>query len=322
MHHAVFGLLRLYFIYGFCIGCILFIVLWDIVHATFLQLLACKNPPCDGVGTRWISQVSRKYRVLADQATQAQHQLSSISTVYTPLLACRQQCRTSPLAIAPNFLNERSSPQTAGYINLSNYIIVNTFKLHAKRIWILAAHGEELHPLSVVNSMLTKIQSKTWTRFPTLNMLKRSQPRSLNHHHLLCSRRKHSPAPALRLAIWLLSHWNVTLRVGLRWSNKTIPTICLQRVKSTNISSVGSGWRVQRRTMATCWRNKTSLCVSQDLKTGMACRSSWQACQMIRLSGSGNYPLLRIGDGMTITNTLSNSGVKTSSKEWDGWCGR
>jgi hypothetical protein len=45
----VFGLLRVYFIYGFCIGFILFIVLWDIVHAVFSQLLECKEPPGDGV---------------------------------------------------------------------------------------------------------------------------------------------------------------------------------------------------------------------------------------------------------------------------------
>ena len=33
-----------------CLGFIsyLFIVLWDIAHAVFLQLLACKEPPCDG----------------------------------------------------------------------------------------------------------------------------------------------------------------------------------------------------------------------------------------------------------------------------------
>jgi hypothetical protein len=30
-------------------GSILFIVLWDIAHAVFLQLLACKEPPYDGV---------------------------------------------------------------------------------------------------------------------------------------------------------------------------------------------------------------------------------------------------------------------------------
>jgi len=34
-----------------CSGFILhsFIVLWDIAHAVILQLLACKEPPCDGV---------------------------------------------------------------------------------------------------------------------------------------------------------------------------------------------------------------------------------------------------------------------------------
>ena len=31
------------------IGYILFRVLWDIAHAVILQLLACKEPPCDGV---------------------------------------------------------------------------------------------------------------------------------------------------------------------------------------------------------------------------------------------------------------------------------
>ena len=27
----------------------LFFVLWDIAHAVFMQLLACKEPPCDVV---------------------------------------------------------------------------------------------------------------------------------------------------------------------------------------------------------------------------------------------------------------------------------
>ena len=45
----VFGLLRVYFLYGLCIGYILFIVLRDIVHAAFLQLQVFKVPPCDGV---------------------------------------------------------------------------------------------------------------------------------------------------------------------------------------------------------------------------------------------------------------------------------
>jgi len=53
-HGKVFGSLKVYSIYGFCISFIFidfifFIVLWDIAHAAFLQLLACKQPPCDGV---------------------------------------------------------------------------------------------------------------------------------------------------------------------------------------------------------------------------------------------------------------------------------
>ena len=52
MHREVFGLLRVHFIYGFYIGLILIIVLWDIAHAAFLQLLACKVPSCDGVDVK------------------------------------------------------------------------------------------------------------------------------------------------------------------------------------------------------------------------------------------------------------------------------
>ena len=58
MHREVFGLLRVYFMYGFCIGYTLFIVIGDIVYAVYLQLLACKVPPSDGVEAQYISQVS------------------------------------------------------------------------------------------------------------------------------------------------------------------------------------------------------------------------------------------------------------------------
>jgi len=43
------GLAWVYLIYGFGIGFILLIILWDITHAVFLQLLACKEPLCYGV---------------------------------------------------------------------------------------------------------------------------------------------------------------------------------------------------------------------------------------------------------------------------------
>jgi hypothetical protein len=49
MGYKVFGLLRVNFMYGFCIGFVLLIVLWDNAHAVYFQLLACKNLDCDGV---------------------------------------------------------------------------------------------------------------------------------------------------------------------------------------------------------------------------------------------------------------------------------
>ena len=54
----VFVSLRVYFIFGFCIGFIVFIVLGDIAHAAFLHLLACKAPLYDGVEAQYISHVS------------------------------------------------------------------------------------------------------------------------------------------------------------------------------------------------------------------------------------------------------------------------
>ena len=55
-----------------------------------------------------------------------------------------------------------------------------------------------------------------------------------------------------------------------------------------------------------------------SFKTGISSRSSWLACQMIRLSGSGKFTLSRIFNGMTITKALSDTGVQTSSKARDG----
>jgi len=275
--------------------------------AVFLQLLAwwC-----------WGSiNLSSIVRLNPHQTDQAQLQLSSLSTVNTPLLPCHRQCQRRPHSVAPNFHAERSSPQTAGDLNISNYTILNIFKL--QRIWLFAACPDALNPLSVVNSTLTQIQSKTWTRFPASNTLKSSQTQSLNHRHLHCHGQNHTPALALRWAITLLSHGNAMLRVALWRTYRTISTTCLWRVKSTNISSVGSRRRVWKHTRTTCWRKKTPLCVSQASKTGMASRSSWLACQTIRLSGSGNYKISRISEGMTITNGLSNTGVVTSSKAWD-----
>ena len=146
-----------------------------------------------------------------------------------------------PLRLISNA--ERSSPQTAGDLNTSNYTILNTFKLHSRKIYLLAERPNTLNLLSVLNSTLKKIQSKTWMRFPTSNTLKTSQTCSLTHRHRSRTR-KYTPALALRCSITMLSHGNTTLSVALRGTYRSIPTTRLRLVKSTNISSVGSRRRV------------------------------------------------------------------------------
>jgi len=152
-------------------------------------------------------------------------------------------------------------------------------------------------------------------------MLKTSQRWNLHPGHLLCRRRNHTMALALRWVSTSLSHGDATLRVALERTYKTIPTTCLGRVKSTNILSVGSWRRAWTHTMTMSWRKKTLLCVSETSETGMSSSSSLLACLIIRLLWSGNYTLSKVWDAMTITNTLWNTGVETSSKAFNGWCG-
>jgi hypothetical protein len=84
---------------------------------------------------------------------------------------------------------------------------------------------------------------------------------------------------------------------------------------------MGRGWMAIRCIITMCWRKKTQLSISKVSKRKIVCRRSQVACQMYTLSESGNYTLLRIWDGMRITNQLSNSVVETSWKANDGWCG-
>jgi hypothetical protein len=171
-----------------------------------------------------MSQVSWNYCGLTHEAAQAQHQPLSQSTVDTSLLACAQQCQRTPHSLALNFHVERCSPQTAGHLYISNYNILNTFKLHTWRMWLYAVCPTSLNQPSVVHSTLTMIQSKTSRLFPISNTLKTSETRSLNHHnhchhrdlHHLCPRRKHTPAPAL--------HWAIT---SPRYGN-VMPCDCLR----------------------------------------------------------------------------------------------
>jgi len=246
-------------------------------HAAFLQLLACKELPCDGVGAHWIRQVSWKYCKLTNQAAQAEHQLSTISTVYTSLLTCGQHWQRWPCSLHPKFNATGCTCQTAGDLTISNYIILNTIKLHSRSIWPHEAHPSVLNLLSIVDSTLSKLQLKSWTHSPSLNTLNTSQTESHihhHHHHLLCRGRRHTLFLALHRVITMPSHWNTMLRVAFIPTYKTIPTTLLRHFKSKNLSNVGSRRRVWRCNVTTCWSKKAPLCFFQGLKTGMASRSS------------------------------------------------
>jgi len=206
-----------------------------------------------------------------------------------------------PHSVAPNIHAERSSPQSAGHLNISNYTILNTFKLHAWGIWLFPARPDALNPLSPANWSWTMIQSKTWTGIPTSNMLKTLQTTNLNHYDLLCQWVKPTPVPVNHWAITLLIHGNATLRVAMRRTYKTIHANHSWRVKSPDVSRVGSRRGASRWTMTTCWRKKTPLCVSEGSNTVKASWRKWIVCQMIRPLRSRNYTLSRICDGKTIT---------------------
>jgi len=322
-HREVFGSFGVDLCYWFCIHSISFLVLRDITHAPLLQLLASKQPPCDGIEAQWISQVSWKYCELIPTpgcSGQAPTFVPFYSVYSTPHVSLTLEERRPP-AVAPNFHAERSSPQRAGHYNISMHTTLNTFRLHARRIWLFAARPNPLNPLSVVNSTLAQLQSKAWTCSPTSNTLTTSQTRSLNHRNLLRHGQEHTLAPVLRSLIALLCHGNAMHRDAFRQTYNTIPTTRLRTGKSTNISSVRSRRRAWRRTMSVCWRMKTPVCISQASNTVIESRSLSLACQMIRLLGSWNYTLSRIWDGMTITNALSNTRVETLSLACDGWCG-
>jgi len=296
-----------------CSGFIVYlcIVFWDIAHAVFLQLLA------------WWCWGSMNHSCIVSfyphQTAQAQLQLWSLATLNAPLLTCRRQCQTRPHSVAPNFHAERSLSQTPGDLNVSNYSILNRFRLH--RIWLFEERPDSFNPLGVGNSMLTKFRQK---------LRRVSLPQTSWKHHILgvpttaTSAAVDGNIPWCRRSAERSHYWAMgTWCSGMLWdeANKQIPTTRLRRMKSSNISSLRSWTSVWEHTRPTCWRKETPLCISQALRTGMVSRSWWLACRMISLSGSENCTLPRIWDGMTISNGLLHTGVETSPKAWDGWCG-
>lgn len=160
--------------------------------------------------------------------------------VNTPRFACSQQCQRTPLSVAPNCHSERHFPQTAGDLNLSNHLVMNSIKLHARCLSLFAECPDALNLLSAVNSILNMVQSKSWMRFPTSNSLKSLQTRNVNLHHRPCCRRKHTPALVLSAVITFLSHAHVTLGVAMGQTFKTFPPTHLRCLKSSNISTVES----------------------------------------------------------------------------------
>jgi hypothetical protein len=63
-------------------------------------------------------------------------------------------------------------------------------------------HPNVVNLLSVVNSTLTGIQSKTCTHFPTSNTLKTPQTRSLNYRHLCWGPKYISPLSDYTAELW------------------------------------------------------------------------------------------------------------------------
>jgi len=199
--------------------------------------------------------------------------------MYTPIVTCRHQSRRWLLSITLNLDPQRRSPQTEGNLIISKYTRLNTFKSHARCIWIFAEPPDLLTPRSVLNSTLQNIQCKTCTRFLISNKWKIMQTQSLKHRHLLCHRRKHTPAPAVCQASLLLSYRNAMCWVALSWTYRTIQTTWLRCMSNPKTSSVGSRRRAWRCMMTTWWRKKTPLGISEASKIGFSSRSLWLACQ-------------------------------------------
>jgi len=84
------------------------------------------------------------------------------------------------------------------------------------------------------------------------------------------------PGAGAPLADFIAEPWQMTLRGTLRWTYKTIPTTRLWRMKSTNISSVGSRSRVWRCTMTKYWKKKTPLHQQNIFYSLEDSRSVWE----------------------------------------------
>jgi hypothetical protein len=78
---------------------------------------------------------------LAESIMSIHTRLLRLSTNHCPFEQCKLHCsgvvhnaREDLFSVAANVVAKQSSPQRAGYLTISNYTILNTFKLHTNRI--------------------------------------------------------------------------------------------------------------------------------------------------------------------------------------------
>jgi len=321
MHRKLFESLRVYFLHGFCIGFILFIVLWNIEHAAFCNSWRVRNLLV------MVLRVNKSLKLAESIVSLHPPDCSGLAPTFVPfytVYSTPHMSSTMPERApfhCPEFSWQRKFTSDSWRLK--------HFKLHHPE-HLQVAHQNNLTirsaPRCVEHAQCREFNANKDSvegldAFPYLEQIQNIADSESQPPPPALPWMETYPSAGALLSEYIAEPWEHDAQGALRRTYKTIPTTHLRRMKSTNISSVGSRRRAWRSTMTTCWRKKTPLCVSQASTMGIASRSSWLACQMIRHSGSGNYTLSRIWDGMTITNALSNTGVETSSKAWDGWCG-
>jgi hypothetical protein len=195
------------------------------------------------------------------QTAQAQHQLPSLSTVNTTLLPCGRECLRRAHSVALNFRAERSLPQTAGDLNISNYTILNTIQVACQKNLTDHSAPQRVEPAQHHESNAIKGSVQDWNPFPYLEQV----------GNILDSKSLPPPPPLPRMAIYpsvdaLLSEyiaepWECNAKGFLRMNLECNPYNQTATCKTYQFTLCGIKIRAWWRTMTTCWKKKTPLCV-------------------------------------------------------------